>query len=88
MAGSAGSIDGCGGRPARTWVSTNVTLANFDVDDHVVGPGPDLVHRGGLEHVGRPELPYHYRAHDVPPSGLLAGLLTELLIAYRNNPLR
>src|SRR5262249_28627996 len=27
-AGSAGSIDGCGGRPARTCVSTNVTLAN------------------------------------------------------------
>ena len=28
MAGSVGSIDGCGGRPARTCVSTNVTLAN------------------------------------------------------------
>ena len=28
------------------------------------GPGPDLVHLGGLEHLRRPELPHHHRTHD------------------------
>jgi len=38
IAGSAGSSDGCGARPARIWVSTNVTLANSA--SITTSPGP------------------------------------------------
>src|SRR6202043_2034159 len=40
ITGSAGSIDGCGGRPARIWVSTNVTLANSASITTSPGPAP------------------------------------------------
>src|SRR5690242_9227536 len=54
MAGSAGSIDGCGGRPARTWVSTKVTLANSTSMTTSSGPARTSATSAGSSTSGGP----------------------------------
>jgi len=54
MAGSAGSIDGCGGRPARTCVSTNVTLANSTPMTTSSGPARTSATSAGSSTSGGP----------------------------------
>src|SRR5213076_1766649 len=54
MAGSAGSIDGCGGRPARTCVSTNVTLANSTSMTTSSGPARTSATSAGSSTSGGP----------------------------------
>ena len=54
MAGSAGSIDGCGGLPARTCVSTNVTLANSTSMTTSSGPARTSATSAGSSTSGGP----------------------------------
>ena len=49
--------------PARTCVSTNVTLASFDVDHHFAGTRLGIGNLGNLKDLWRAEGPHDDSAH-------------------------
>ena len=55
--------DGCGGCPARTWVSTNVTFANCDLDQRLTWSGTGSGIPPSTQNIGRPELALEDPAH-------------------------